>query len=201
MQATVSILGRETILTDEEGRFFLCVDANEELETEIKHKDYHPYSRIFPVPEWDNATFFELKIFLDPLFKLPVYSEIIEPDSPTFISRLKPKSGKKDQFVLYFDFDKTDPKTESLENFNQFITAHFAEREPAFIEIIGFSDQQGGDAYNVELSEKRAEAVGVYLKQKGIMVDDIRLEGKGKNQSDEANWKNRKVEVIVYLSE
>lgn len=201
VRATVSIMGRETILTDEEGRFFMCVNANEELEIEVKHKDYYAYSSVFPIPEWDNTTFFELDILLDPLFKLPKYSEIKEPDSLTIISRLKPKSGKKDQFILYFDFDKTDPKTESLEEFNRFITAHFAEKEPAYIEIIGFSDQQGGDAYNVELSEKRAEAVGVYLKQKGIIVDDIRLEGKGKNQSDEANWKNRKVEVIIYLSD
>ncbi len=197
---TVVIKDRQTLVTDEEGRFFLCVDANDYLDINVRRKEYHPYQREFRIPQWDNTTFYKLDILLDPLFKLPSYSDLNEPDPPK-ISKKIPPFSKKEKFTVYFDFDKSDMKSESIEDFKQFLVANFAEREPAYIEIIGFTDEQGDEAYNLELSEKRAEAVGVFLKEKNIKVDDIRLEGKGKNLGFEPDWKKRKVEIIVYLAE
>ncbi len=198
--AQVHIEGRPAHKTDEEGRFFMCVDAGEVLQVSVGHSDYHPYQNFFLVPEWDNTTFYTLEIVLDPLFKLPTFSSVaLVPSTETSIRQKPAASCRKEQHVLYFDFDKSNLRPENLAAFDQFINVNFAEKEPDYIEIIGFTDRQGGDAYNFELSEKRAESVGVYLKKKGIQVDDIRMEGKGAKQADEADWKNRKVEVIVYF--
>ena len=46
--------------------------------------------------------------------------------------------------------------------------------------VIGYTDRIGGKAYNLRLSNRRAEAVKVYLVSKGAPADRILAEGKGK---------------------
>jgi outer membrane protein OmpA-like peptidoglycan-associated protein len=69
------------------------------------------------------------------------------------------------------------------------------------VSVIGFSDDIGGDAYNMILSEKRAKSVGVYLKEKGIRVDKIFIEGRGELNSTRSKKENRKVELVVSIEE
>ena len=69
--------------------------------------------------------------------------------------------------------------------------------------ILGYTDSSGSDAYNQNLSVRRAEAVKAYLASKGINPARIYAEGKGKsnpvadNSTAEGRAKNRRVEVEV----
>jgi outer membrane protein OmpA-like peptidoglycan-associated protein len=69
--------------------------------------------------------------------------------------------------------------------------------------IIGHTDNTGREAYNMRLSTSRAEAVGVYLIDKGIDPTRITFEGKGStepigdNTFEEGRQKNRRVEIIL----
>ena len=199
VEATVVIKDRQTLTTDEEGRFFLCVDAGETLDIKILHKDYHPYQRKFSVPEWDNTTFFRLDILLDPLFKLPTYTDLLEPQ-PTTIT-LKSPMGKQLKHKVLFEFDKSELKVDAIKELELFLEEVFADQTVQNVEVIGFADQLGDSNYNYLLSEKRAKEVGIFLKEKGIRVDKVYIEGKGETINDQPNWKNRKVEVVVHLSQ
>ena len=71
------------------------------------------------------------------------------------------------------------------------------------IKVHGHTDDVGSQAYNQELSEKRAEAVRDYLVQAGIGSEIISTKGYGKSKplvtarSPEARAKNRRVEVEI----
>ncbi|HHM20612.1 MAG TPA: tetratricopeptide repeat protein, partial [Bacteroidetes bacterium] len=123
--ATVVVKDRQTFLTDDDGRFFLCVQAGHTLDIKILHKDYHPYRRLFGVPEWDNATFFPLNIALDPLFKLPDYNELIGA-KPSMVS-LKYSIGKQLKHNVLFDFDEAKLKVESIKELERFLREVFEE--------------------------------------------------------------------------
>ena len=195
---TVVIKDRQTLVTDEEGRFFLCVDAGDSLDIKILHKDYHPYRRVFLVPEWDNTTFFKLDILLDPLFKLPVYTDILQAN-PKLVS-LKSPFGKELKHNVLFDFDKSDLKIEAINELEFFLEEVYKDQKVQSVEVVGYADQLGDDAYNFLLSENRAKEVGLFLQEKGIQVDKVYIEGKGEANNDQPDWQNRRVEVVVHLS-
>jgi len=70
------------------------------------------------------------------------------------------------------------------------------------VEIAGHTDNQGGDDYNLVLSDKRAKAVMSYLVNRGIAPDRLVAKGYGKNRpvasnaTAEGRAQNRRVEII-----
>ncbi len=73
----------------------------------------------------------------------------------------------------------------------------------ALIEVQGHTDERGNDAYNLDLSERRAAAVMAYLTSHGVDVKRLQAEGYGETQPkdrrhNEAAWAlNRRVEFII----
>jgi len=71
------------------------------------------------------------------------------------------------------------------------------------ITIEGHTDSQGGDALNMDLSQRRAEAVRDYLVGRGYQADRIKAHGLGKgnpiadNASPEGRANNRRVEIVI----
>jgi outer membrane protein OmpA-like peptidoglycan-associated protein len=69
--------------------------------------------------------------------------------------------------------------------------------------VEGYTDSRGSDSYNLDLSQRRADAVRDYLVQRGYPADRIRALGKGKsnpiadNDSPEGRANNRRVEIII----
>jgi outer membrane protein OmpA-like peptidoglycan-associated protein len=53
----------------------------------------------------------------------------------------------------------------------------------AIFEVVGFTDQSGPKAYNLTLSQKRAEAVARYLVRQNIPMKNIALIGLGEEQT------------------
>lgn len=70
-----------------------------------------------------------------------------------------------------------------------------------FIQVIGHTDNIGKEAYNDQLSQKRAEAIGNYLVLKGISKERVECIGLGsreridKSGTEDGNAKNRRVEI------
>jgi OOP family OmpA-OmpF porin len=73
----------------------------------------------------------------------------------------------------------------------------------SYIEVVGHTDDVGDDAYNQDLSEKRAEAVRDYLVSSGVDASKIVTVGMGEsmpvasNTTDEGRAENRRVDVLV----
>ena len=71
------------------------------------------------------------------------------------------------------------------------------------MQIEGFTDSVGADAYNQDLSERRAEAVKAALTMRGIDPSRISTEGYGKafpvasNSDSGGRQLNRRVEVVI----
>lgn len=77
------------------------------------------------------------------------------------------------------------------------------EYEKTIIDVVGHTDSTGSDAYNLALSERRAESVAAYLRSQGVR--DIRIEtvGAGErypiadNSTPEGRQANRRVELTL----
>jgi OOP family OmpA-OmpF porin len=109
----------------------------------------------------------------------------------------------RDTLVLQdvnFEFDSAKLTAESrniLDSVAESLT-RFAE---ARVEVAGHTDSKGSETYNLELSQKRADAVRDYLIGKG--VNEARLASKGygeakptaDNSTDEGRAENRRVEL------
>ncbi|MDG1480529.1 MAG: OmpA family protein [Myxococcota bacterium] len=105
---------------------------------------------------------------------------------------------------IFFEYDSSVIKADSfglLDELAQSITDH---PEIRVIEIQGHTDDQGEDAYNLNLSQERAEAVRIYLVSHG-KVNPKRLTARGygevrplqPNTSPEAQATNRRVEFHI----
>lgn len=100
---------------------------------------------------------------------------------------------------IFFDVDKYDVKQKSvaeLEKMTRFLKENPSQR----VEISGHTDNSGSPAYNLQLSQKRAQAVYDHLIASG--VDPARLIPKGygatqplaDNNTEEGRQKNRRIE-------
>ncbi len=71
------------------------------------------------------------------------------------------------------------------------------------IRIEGYTDDRGSDKLNQQLSERRAEAVGAALIQRGVDAKRVSAEGRGEsnpvasNDTPDGRARNRRVEIIV----
>ncbi|HSW59906.1 MAG TPA: OmpA family protein, partial [bacterium] len=71
------------------------------------------------------------------------------------------------------------------------------------ITIEGHTDSQGSDSFNMDLSQRRADAVRSYLVEKGYEGDLVVAKGLGEttpvgnNNSPEGRANNRRVEIII----
>ena len=86
-----------------------------------------------------------------------------------------------------------------LDQLAQFLTDHPDRR----LQIDGFTDSVGTDSYNLDLSQRRADAVKMALLTRGIDPSRIGTRGYGKtfpvaNNADSGGRQlNRRVEVVI----
>ncbi len=106
------------------------------------------------------------------------------------------------QFV--YDKDEfTDDGRDSAEKLASYLVATNSNR----MTLIGHTDRVANDAYNCELSKKRANALKQYLVEKGVSANRIAAIGKGKREpydpydpsytQDEIDQFNRRVEFFT----
>ncbi len=73
--------------------------------------------------------------------------------------------------------------------------------------IVGHTDSVGTDAYNLDLSQRRAVAASAYLQSLGVPAARLKTAGKGEsepvqsNDTEEGRARNRRVEIAIYASE
>lgn len=102
----------------------------------------------------------------------------------------------------FFDFDKAVLKPEGRKLLDQVATQVQTINLETII-AVGYTDSIGSVAYNLKLSQRRANAVKTYLVSKGIDPNRIYTEGKGKsnpvasNKTAAGRAKNRRVEIEI----
>lgn len=121
---------------------------------------------------------------------------------PDYLARQIKAFGTVALYGIHFDFDKSDIKPESKPDLDA--VAEYLKKHPDVnLYIVGHTDMKGTLAYNLTLSEKRAQAVvEALVADYGIARG--RLEGKGlgplspksHNRDDGGRKLNRRVELV-----
>jgi len=101
-----------------------------------------------------------------------------------------------------FDFDRAELKPEFKPTLDR--VAEVLRDDPNLrITIIGFTDSIGSEAYNLRLSQRRADATAAYLTSRGVSPSQIVTDGLGESEPRASNdtaagrAQNRRVEIYL----
>ncbi|MEX0285903.1 MAG: OmpA family protein [Paracoccaceae bacterium] len=103
-------------------------------------------------------------------------------------------------YGIYFNYNKDTPKASSAPALNQLLTALQSAPE-LVVDIEGHTDADGSDAFNQDLSQRRAASVVAWLVDQGIAAERLSPVGKGEaepvasNATTDGKALNRRVEV------
>ncbi|MBP5368147.1 MAG: OmpA family protein [Bacteroidales bacterium] len=166
-----------TITTDKNGKAVIPVRKGDKYEINIMPKGYSFYNGTLDLTS-DNNRVLNAKIE-----KLQADTKM-ELDNITFAS------------------NSADIAASSYEELNRLVD--LLKLNPQFkVELSAHTDDKGADAYNMKLSDRRANSVVNYLKLKGIPSNRLVAKGYGKtmplvpNTSDENRAINRRVEFKI----
>jgi OmpA-OmpF porin, OOP family len=102
--------------------------------------------------------------------------------------------------AVLFDTNKADIKPEAFAGLDEVVKI-FEENPDLAAEVQGHTDSTGAEAYNQQLSERRANAVLDYLLSRGVRADQLTAKGYGElrpvasNDTEEGRRENRRVEL------
>ncbi len=106
-------------------------------------------------------------------------------NSDTLTVNLYMKRFEKDKEYrlsnIYYDFNKWDLRDESKRTLDT-LYGILTENPTIIIELGSHTDARGSDAYNQDLSQKRAESCVTYLLSKGLSKDRVTAKGYGKTK-------------------
>ncbi len=126
-----------------------------------------------------------------------------EPQPQPEIKRPEPKPETCCVIVIYFDFDKFVPQREFRDQYEE-IVARMKAYPNARFELAGHADERGGEKYNDELSDKRAEYIAKRLIDRGMPRESIVTRGYGyfvpavpNAHTEDEYQKNRRVEIKI----
>ena len=101
---------------------------------------------------------------------------------------------------MTFDTDRAEIRSDFYPVLNSVVKV-LKEYDKTLIEVSGFTDSTGSDQHNLELSQRRADAVGGYLKGQGLNPARVQAQGVGEQQPVASNdtpagrQENRRVEL------
>ncbi|HEY1556558.1 MAG TPA: OmpA family protein [Kofleriaceae bacterium] len=105
--------------------------------------------------------------------------------------------------MIYFEYDKAIIKKESYPILDAVAATLQGNPSIQLVEIQGHTDERGDDAYNLDLSDRRAKSVRQYLIDKGVDEKRLTAQGYGETQpldrrhNEEAWAKNRRVAFLI----
>jgi OOP family OmpA-OmpF porin len=129
-----------------------------------------------------------------------VQEAIAEPEPMAELPPPAPEPPARD-YLVYFDFDKTDIRTDAASILDRVAEA-VVELGSGEVSLTGFTDTAGPEAYNQTLSVKRADSVRDYLEGLGLTVT-MSTSGKGEHDlrvptpDGVEEQENRRVEVRI----
>lgn len=132
-----------------------------------------------------------------------VIEEPVDPkkEAQTAIDDLKKQMELK---LVYFDVDKAVIRANDALILNA--VADLLKAHPSVgLKVMGHTDSDASEAYNMKLSEKRANAAAAYLVEKGIKRERMKVEFYGEskpvanNSTKDGRLLNRRVNLDLYV--
>jgi outer membrane protein OmpA-like peptidoglycan-associated protein/tetratricopeptide (TPR) repeat protein len=179
----IDLASRQTlskVQTDEEGNYLITLPVGKDYAFNVARKGYLFYSDNYSLKGKAPDSTYQKDIPLQP----------IEVSAAVVLRN------------IFFDFNKYELKEESQVELDRVVEL-LTENPTVKIQIEGHTDNIGGAADNLKLSENRAKAVVNYLKGKGIAADRLSSKGYGAtkpvagNTTEEGRAQNRRTELKV----
>jgi len=103
---------------------------------------------------------------------------------------------------VLFEYNKAELKPGAMRNLEPLLT-FLREHPNRALLIEGYTDSTGSDSYNLELSQRRADAVRSFLVSNGMSADRVLARGYGEsypvttNDTEAGRQQNRRVEIVI----
>ncbi len=177
-------------ITDDKGNYEITLDCNQGNFVRASREGYIPSEEYLAASEGKPRI---MDFYLEP--------ESITAGYGDDLAKLLQLS------TIYFDFDKWNIRRDAEVEIQKVIAA--MEKYPSLkIKVNSHTDSRGPDAYNLYLSQKRAEATVRYMISKGIATERVTGEGFGETRlinrcangvrcSDAEHELNRRSEFII----
>lgn len=179
MQSGRTVVSSTSDITD--GTFILTLPVDKDYALNVSCKGYLFYSRNFSIQNGSDSR--------EPM-QLDVPMEPVEVGGTVILRN------------IFFETDKFELKPESMAELDKLL--EFLQKNPRInIEISGHTDNVGTEAHNLDLSQRRADAVFAYLTGKGIPKERLTSKGYGEgkpidtNDTPEGRANNRRTEFKV----
>jgi OmpA-OmpF porin, OOP family len=115
------------------------------------------------------------------------------------VERALTKEGEA--YLVFFAWDQADLTPVALAVLDQ-VQADFNRGHPTLVKVAGHADRSGSEAYNDQLSERRAEIVAQALMQRGVPERALEVEWFGERRprvptpDGQREPRNRRVEIV-----
>ena len=160
---------------------------------QLKKADMVTWIRVRP---WNDGECYDLHICEEKAMRQEVTA-----DAKSMAQDIS-TTGKVAIYGIYFDFNKADVKPESDPTLKE-IAALLKQNSKLNLYVVGHTDNVGSLSANMDLSERRAEAVVQALVSKhGVDAKRLKAQGVGplcpiaSNKTEEGRAKNRRVELV-----
>lgn len=194
--ATVKIIDEEnneisSTITDSEGNYILMLDCSKGNFVRASRDGYVPAEEYLPISDGKPRI---VDFYLE--------RDVVTGGFGDDLAKLLQLS------TIYFDLNKFNIRPDAEIEIQKVIVA--MEKYPSLkIKVNSHTDSRGVDAYNLWLSQKRAESTVNYMISKGIAADRLQGEGFGETRlvndcangvqcSEEQHQLNRRSEFIIF---
>lgn len=190
----------ESIKTDAEGKYSLSLDCNKTYTLAASAINYNTEDHIVNTANYLEAPTLEA----NKLLTRKSVEEIAKEEGTDIgdEATIQP---------VYFGFDKSDITPNEARKLDE-LTTILKNNETLHVELSSYTDSRGSRAYNLKLSERRAQASLNYLVNQGIDRDRIKAKGYGESRmvnkcvdgvecSEAAHEKNRRTEFAFVNSQ
>jgi outer membrane protein OmpA-like peptidoglycan-associated protein len=123
--------------------------------------------------------------------------------SPESGAIAEPRQTSPGDYLVFFAFDSAELEADARQTFAEAAEAYRRTGEAQQITATGHTDTSGSAEYNLELSQRRAEAVAAELGRQGVPATDIVTIGRGEEDllvptaDGVREPRNRRVEIVV----
>ena len=209
----------QQVLTDKNGEYSFDLDCSQTYTLVASSLYYSKEEHIINTANYNRAPELEANKFLTKMtgaeleeaLAATINAEIPGKDK---IEVKEPETAKeiiKEEVVsineIYFDFDKSDIREDATEELDK-VVEMMKENSSIKIEVSSFTDSRGSSAYNLKLSDRRAQSTIDYLVSNGIERSRVTGKGYGESRminkcingvecSEAAHQKNRRTEFVI----
>ncbi|MBK1721864.1 OmpA family protein [Thiocystis violacea] len=150
----------------------------------------------------DSAAGDRVAVFVEEVLAKPMQDRMVLVDAKKLAQDIS-QAGRVALYGIHFDFDKASIRPESRPQLDEM--ARMLNEQPELeVYVVGHTDNKGTLDYNIDLSQRRAEAVvqaliqnygivGARLTPKGV----ANLSPLGTNATEEGRALNRRVELVA----